>query len=500
MKKAGWRLLLLLASLMMMGWIVSGCNSQEGQSGSNQTGNASTQPAATDANGQGDGEQLPPVKLIWYVRSSEPANAASVVAKANEIIQEKLNATVDFRFVNPGDYEKKMQLIMSASEEYDIAFTAAWSNSYLNNVSKGAYIALDDLLENRPELKGIFKDGIWDAVRVNGKIYGIPNNQIMAGQSGLWFKKDLLDKYQLDVSHVKTAADLTPIFQTIKDNEPGVSPIREGIINLFNSYVPLVEGYAVDTQTWKVYDPRTTDYIADYQISREWYQKGFFPQDVATLKDETSLIKAGKIFSRYTTYKPGIEADIQTSNGWEAVVIASNAPVIKRATVQSTMNAISVTSKNPERALQLLELVNTDKELYNLLIRGIEGQDYKKLSDNRIEPVDQAYSVPNWIIGNVFNGYLVPGQQDDVWEKTIQLNEAAALDPLITFDFDRTPVENEIAQISAIRQEIEPVLKNGLDDVDAMIKRYNEKMKAAGTDKVMAEIESQLAAWRAKQP
>lgn len=368
----------------------------------------------------------------------------------------------------------------------------------MNNVSKGAYLPIDDLLAKYPDLQGLFSKQVWDSVRINGKIYGIPSKQSISGQNGLWFKKDLVDKYQIDLSTVKKTADLTPIYQKIKDGEPGVSPLRQGINNMFVPFTPLIEGFAVDMKTGKVYDPTTTDYAENYKIFRDWYQKGFFPQDVATLKDESPLIKGGKIFSRYTSISPDVEASLKKQNGFDVAIMPYSDPVTKQGTVQAAINAISATSKNPERAVMLLNLVNTDKELFNLLAWGIEGQDYKKVSNTHIEPIAGAYAFSGYLFGNAFNSYLIPGQSDDVWEKTQKINDSATIDPLIGFTFDRTPVENELAQITAIRTETDPVLNNGLDDVDKVLKLREDKMKAAGKDKVIAEIQKQLDAWMAK--
>jgi putative aldouronate transport system substrate-binding protein len=488
------RLVPTLALALAAALPLAGCTSE-----GNGTAPAASSEAVQTPGGQ-KADELKPVKLIWYLRNAEPKNAKAVIEKANAIIQDKIKATVDFRFINPGDYDNKMQLIMSASEEYDIAFTASWANNYLNNVSKGAYIPLDDLLAKHPSLQSLFRKEIWDAVRVSGNIYAIPNTQIMADQTGMWFKKDLLDKYNLDLSKVKSLEDLTPIYQTIKDNEPGVSAIRSGVPNLaFLDYAPLVEGYSIDTKTWKVY--YQPDQLLDrYKLMREWYQKGFFPQDVATLKDEAALVKAGKIFSRYNRQKPGGEAELKQNHGFEIANLVTGAAVINRTSVLSTLNAVSATSKNPERAMMLINLINTDKELFNLLKFGLEGQDYVKTGDNRIEKKPDAYALPGWQFGNEFNSYLLPGQPDDVWEETKKLNESAMIDPLISFSFDRKNVESEIAQLSAVSKEYSSILTNGLDDPEKMLKAEMDKRKAAGHDKVMAEIQRQLDEWRKSQP
>lgn len=484
----------VFALCMVVGLALAGCSNK--QEASTSTQSSSPENSGRPSSQTENQTELEPVKLVWYLRASEPKNAVSVIQKANEMIQSKINATVDFRFVNPGDYNNKMQLVMSSGEEYDIAFTSNWANPYVSNATKGAYIPVDDLLAQYPDLKNSMRQEVWDGVRVNGKIYGIPNNQIMATAPGVWFKKDLLDKYQIDATQFKSLEDWGAAYEKIKAGEPDVSPLREGIPTAYLGSSSPVDGtdLSIDPDTWQVYYLNYT--LTDrFKIMRDWYEKGYFPQDVATLKDEVSLIKAGKIFSRYTTIKPGGEAEFKANYGFDAVSVPTNSPRLPKAAGQTTMNAISTTSKNQERAMMLINLLHTDKELFNLLKFGIEGQDYTKVSDNRIEPKADAYSLSGWILGNEFNSYVIPGQTDDIWEQTKELNDSAQADPTVGFTFNTESVQNEIAQLSAVTTEFLSVLKNGMADIDKTMEAMKEKRKAAGEDKVIAEAQRQLDEW-----
>jgi putative aldouronate transport system substrate-binding protein len=476
---------------MATGMTLAGCGSDSDKEGAS--------PAAAT------GGKEAPVSLIWYLRGSPPKNVASVTAKANEMIQAKINATVDFKFVEPGDYDQRMQLIMAAAEPFDIAWTSNWSNDYVNNVNKGAFLALDDYLAKFPKLKQSMPDKVWEATKVNGKNYGVFNYQILTLPHAFSFRKDMVDKYKLDLSNIKSMKDLTPVFETIKAKEPDMVPLKFGVPNMGvamdGTWLPVVENFEVDPATWKVQSYFwTSDKIFPYyELMREWYTKGFFPQNVATVAEgDQALSKAGKLFAEYASYKPGVDAELAAKMGYEVKVVQmAPAPLLGKLT--STLNSISRTSKNPEKALALLELVNTDKELYNLLTFGIENQDYKKVGDNRIEKIPDTYQFDAWQLGNQFNAYLLPGQPDDVWEQTMKLNDTAKVNPLIDFSFNRAPVENELVQINAIFKEFNVILKNGLDDPANSVQKFKEKLKLAGEEKVKAEIQKQIDEWRKTQ-
>ena len=91
-----------------------------------------------------------------------------------------------------------------------------------------------------------------------------------------------------------------------------------------------------------------------------------------------------------------------------------------------------------------------------MLCFGIEGEHYKKAGDNRIEKINDKYKFTTaWMFGNQFNAYLTPEQTDDVWEKTIQMNDEAVRAKYMGFIFDTDNFKNEVAAIAAVQGEYE---------------------------------------------
>ena len=440
------------------------------------------------------------VNLKWYIMAQEPAGFDRVMEEANKYLKEKLNVNLELVCIQAGDYQQKTQMIMASQEEFDLM----WMNAsyYEPSVTKGAFLPLDELLETTPDLKDLFEEGTWDATRVNGEIYGVPMLQVLYGQGGLWFIKSIVDKYDLPVEEIKFLEDLTPIYQTVKDNEPAdIIPLRAAITPHFDPYMTQVTGtsFYID-EAGKVTNKRELN-IKNNKVMQEWYSKGFFPADVTTMTDENSLIKAGKIFSRFSRQLPGVSGKFKISNGYDVVNVATNEAVISRGSVQSTMTAISATSKHPERALKLLELMQTDKYLFNLMAYGIEGQDWEKDPENekRIQRESGAYYVPEYLIGNQFLAYILPSYEDTVWEETIEENAKAKIDPNNSFWFDRTPVETELTNLAAISTEYDNQLSYSTIPVEETYAKIDEKQKLAGVDKVVDEIQTQYDAWKAQQ-
>ena len=103
-----------------------------------------------------------------------------------------------------------------------------------------------------------------------------------------------------------------------------------------------------------------------------------------------------------------------------------------------------------------------------------------------------------WEVGNQFNAFLTEGQADGIWEETYELNESAMADPLGDFSFDRSKVETEMANVLAIREEYDNILRYGLDDPEPLMVERDAKLNQAGQQAIIDEINAQLAAWAAK--
>ena len=145
---------------------------------------------------------LPEVKLTWYFPGPWPQpEQDQVFAEVNKVIKAKINATVDFKPFSFGDYDQKMKVVIASGEPYDLAFTANWINNYAQNVAKGAFLPLDDLLAKyAPQSFANVPKTFWEATKVKGKIYGFVNQQISARTPSVGIPKDLADEYKFDIN------------------------------------------------------------------------------------------------------------------------------------------------------------------------------------------------------------------------------------------------------------------------------------------------------------
>ena len=484
------KLLSMLLSILVVATAFVGCTGNDAPDSSSDSKISSKQDEV-----KGDVKE-DPTDIIWMIRSSEPNGKEAVFEQLNAKMAEDMNLNLDMRFIAPGDYDQKMQMAMAGGDEWDLCFTASWANNYVNAAGKGAYLALNDLLDaNAPEMMAIMPENFWDGVKVNGDIYAMINYQVMYEELGIQFQKNILDELSIDVSTIKTYDDFLAVLEKVKAEKPEVYPFRGGGDIIFTQ-TPMTTVMA----PFIGFDPATKklsiDYALDtkiesYEFARAVKEKELQPADAATLKDETTLLNSGQIFARHQRIKPGVNSQLKINTGldWETISIGKK--FINTNAVQSTLTAVNVNSKNPEKAIQLYNYIFTNKDAYNTLCFGIEGTDYNMEGD-RVVKVDKAYSAAGWMLGNQFNAMLGVNDEADVWEKTIQGNEEALLCPLYGFVPNRTAIETEMAACESVWVEYKDILGFGLDDPTKAVAEAKEKFESAGSAEVIAELQKQL--------
>lgn len=503
-------LCLLLTMGLLTTAMLSGCGSKSANQDASKT-DTPTQASTTDSEGN---QTLDPVNLTWYVVGTPQKDQQLVTDEINKILQKKINATLTINTIDWGAYDQKMNVITSSGEPYDLAFTSSWANNYTQNVSKGVFLPLDDLLqEYGKHIMEQVPAKYWPAVKVNGKTYGVLNYQIYAIGRGLNFKKDLADKYSLDTSKIKKLADITPFLEQVKQGEPGLTPIfPAGSFDALNDFekgmtLDQVQGNSGNPlgihtadKSLKVFNlVESPEFMAQVKMFREWYQKGYIRKDAASLKDGKAEAKTGKYAVTSGGYGPGSEANNSTELGFPIVQAKVVPQFVNTGSVIAAMTGINKNSKNPERAMMLLDLLFSDKDLYNLFVYGIEGTHYTKVDANTVEIVkDSAYNPGNaWEFGSWFNAYLQKGQPADTWEQMKKANDDSIASPLLGFLYNADAMKRENAQINAIMSEYLPIIFTGTQEPEKTVPELNKKLKAAGIDALITDAQKQIDDWKA---
>lgn len=508
------KLMALFLTATTLAACLTGCGEEEAKNAASSSSSSEAKESTAEKSSEEDNtsdDELEFVTLTWYYPGNYPQNDQDeVFAALNEKIKEKINAEVNFQPISWGDYDSKMVLADSSGEEYDLCFTSDWSNNYLQNVTKGAYLPLDDLLkEYAPQTYASVPEEFWNATRVDGKIYGIINQQIIARTSLITINKELADKYNFDPKSIDSNLDnLEPFLQQMAANDPdkcGFSmnfnpdnayyfglEMLGGLTNPAGVYMNDAEGTIVNIF-------KTDEFKGFVEKMYEWNQAGYIMGEDGLAGGNPYPEQEGKRGSWMSgTYKPGVESEETLKWGLEVYCEPVSEPYVATAGVVATMHAIGRNSQNPERAMMLMELLNTDKEIFNMLAYGLEGKHYNKLDGDFIEQIPDSGYAPGtaWLHASTFNAYLLEGQDADLWEQTKALNASAKVSPLLGFNFDATSVSTELAQCASVVNQYMPLFSNGVGSLEGDYVEFIEKLDKAGAQTIIDEMQKQVDAWK----
>jgi putative aldouronate transport system substrate-binding protein len=461
------------------------------------------------------GEASGEVVTVTYTYPNTVFKDVSVVEEAlNKLLVERINTKVKLNPVDWGAFDEKMKLAFAAGEECDIVFTAPWINNYLNNIANGNLAPLDDLLQQHaPGLWASMPATTWDAARVGGKIYGVINQQIFVKPFGITVRKDMAEKYKLDLNSLKKYEDLEPFLKAVKEGEPEVTPVGgagfwtfeyAGFDPIISQEVPVAIRF--DDKEMKVFNTAASaEFQAAVELSHKWYQADYAPKEAILGDDYTTMWRAGQFaLGLAGVVKPGGDIEASQRFGQEVYMHSLTAPFLTTAGTSATMNGICSTSKHPEAAMKVLEMFNTDIEVYNTLSKGVEGKHWEWADKENLVikpgPNNADYN-PNtdWEFGNQFLAYYIDPKQAEIkaWEATYKLNNESPPSAAMGFNFNPEPVKTELANLAAVMKELGEPLTGGLVDPATALPDYLQRLEEAGIQTVIDECQKQLDAWAA---
>lgn len=521
MKRTAKILSLMFAVIFIITATMTGCGKQAAeQEAATTNAPAATQEASTV-------EESPTkdfVELNFYYPGSTKKELPVVQAEIDKYLKDKLNCSLKLMPVDWSVWSQKYPVLLSSGEQVDLIFTSA-ENGYFQNIPKNAYQPLSKLLDQYGQgIKSVINPLYLTAATVKGEIYGIGVNKDLGQSNGIFFRKDICDKYGFDVSKITGLEDLEPMLQTIKEKEPSFIPFymikgcnpefREVLTNeLYKSgryeFNKTFRYIAFDKQDKKFVNAlEIPEYQNEMNLLRSWFEKGYINKDATTAQtNEHDTFKAGKSWLFLSTSQPGQLEFFKDRNGYDLYMKDMGDGLVSTDGATGALTAIGRTSKDPARAMMVLNLAYVDETFINLFHRGIEGKHYVKVSENVIKLPDGFSNWDdtgwnpgvNWEFGNQFKQYIKNTDDPQKFVKLDAYNKSLKQAELLGFYFDTTNVLTETAAVNNAWNEFSPVLGTGSADATETLKKANDKMKANGLDKMIAEFQKQYDEWAANK-
>ena len=460
--------------------------------------------------------------LKWMIYGEKTQEWDRVFQEFNEELHQFYpNMNVEFEVISKDSYARQWEMKMAAGESIDIVWIGSEVLSFSEEVKKGNFMAMDYLLNIcGKDLTEQIPQELWEKQKRDSNTYGIPVlGPLYRENRTLIVNKNLMDRYG-DFEEILTVnreypytgkecfTVMEPFLEKVKENHAlGKGVDYQSVCKLADKgYEGL---YGVDSpfvirifdEKPVVYNKYELDSYRDcFEVMSDWYQKGYIREDVAYLinpGEENGKISGNILFVEETGEKKSVFDQIDT----EYESLQGDLEGYRYISGDTGRNCLVIpkTSKYPKEAMELLNLLHSEegKELYRLLANGVEKTDYirvrqdtdiiARMTDNNHH---YKYSVSPVNFGNLFHGFeLCEGQFDKIQEN----NQQAMISRLEGFELDVRMIAVEMKKIDLIVQRYkEPLIEGITQDWETEYQEFCAEMKAAGSQKVVEEIQRQI--------
>ncbi|MCI9457007.1 MAG: ABC transporter substrate-binding protein [Oscillospiraceae bacterium] len=542
------KLSVVLAAAMLCG-MASGCSGSNSSSQSQSQSQSQAQPSGSASTSPSTSSEAPseatldPVTLEWYVSEGTHPDDSTVLGEVSKYMEEQINATLNTHLIPSDEYQQKVSTIIMSGQSTDIVNAQGSAIGYVDYVRKEAFIPIDELLtQYAPKTLALIPEGYWDAMKIDGKIYGIPSykdsceiqsmqyNETMANDLGITIPDKIhngQDVYQFMYDAYQKRNEKYPDLasEPITRDMMGIGDFAryETIsTNLLAANIPGIEDYKGQGSGEKVFNLYATDEYRDYAHRQaKLVADGLVPVQVWYHDQDRIEYYRGDYF--FYGIRSGVisVAKNNTSDQFDSAIVPFDQNIASTNYLHQAVNCISTVSKNPERAMMALEIINTDPYVATTLRFGIEGTHWNMSSTEQgiadftgtpnEDPSNRAYFC--WYgaqFGSIMDLLAVPaGTDPNLLDGLKAANESANTNTNMGFIFDPKAVENEISACSSVVGEYTTDLIWGFKalegeayevvepKVDAWLDEFLAKLESSGIQKVIDEAQSQLDTWRA---
>ncbi|GAA2972265.1 ABC-type glycerol-3-phosphate transport system substrate-binding protein [Microbacterium terrae] len=489
--------------------------------------------------GGGEESSGEPTEITMLVLGDKPTNGRleAMLEQLNEYLTEEANATLDLFYVEWADWQTQYNLqLLSGDDNVDLITTATdWLYAW-ENAEKGAFLPLTEemLQQHAPKTwEQVDADGDWELTKLNDQIMFIPeDNYTQYTNHGFFYRGDWATEAGFEGGEITSFEDFTDYFQWIKDNKPETYPWDVAGLNEYplTGYLQgHTDGQTIQQVSAGVYypfqtteaDPETVgswymegdEIIEAAELAKEWNEMGVWREDAINYDgDNREEFYAGlsgtdqhhtqtfitQIWNNMTTKQPGSDPKM-------FVFGQENGNFFKDIKTHGAM-AVSANSKNPEKALEVYDLIRNDQVAYDLLNFGIEGTDYVLTDDGKLGFPEGYDSSTDALGSNFWAGRMDEFEPARVTEDPDKLEVYAELDavakdyPYSTLVLDKSQLDPILAAMGGVLSEYIPQLAFGkFDDPAAAVAEMRQKLTDVGYEDARTLVQDQIDTWAAEQ-
>ena len=466
-----------------------------------------------------DPEKWPVVSMEVNSFTDEQANRDKVQGALNDYLV-SINAGFKAELVPIaiGERATRLPLMLTDAENGIDLYTSRWYTTVPELVRTGQCISLEKYKDVYPELWEMYPSAVYDTCKVNGELYSMPDADAFSNFEVYTIRKDIAEEvgYADKEGELITLDELQDMMAKAEALHPEMAWIGDMLLKALmgvdslgdDNLIGVLMNRGVDeTQIVNYYE--TEDFKNYCLMARDWEEKGYFWDDpVQTFPP--SIDEGGRGAVAYETPSLVYAASQSTNHTsiYDLCTFKLTEDLVGSNACISGGWQISTGCKNPDAAMKFIYLCMTDEKVANFLALGVEGDMYT-VDENGCAWYADGISAENagwqmiapWWFPNMCLTHPFETTSADAYKDLI----AHWTDPNVKYSkgmgfvFDSTEVFDQLAACRAVVQEYRGGLLYGqYADVEGTIAKFNEELKNAGIDEVIAAMQAQFDEFLAK--
>ena len=458
------------------------------------------------------------VEVIMYYTGDLKPRAQELYDNVSNLIKSKINTTLKINLLATGEYRVRYPLLFASGEAFDLAYAATWLN-FADLARRGSFMALEELAPKyAPILYGRQTASAIKQASIDGHLYGLPSLWSTYSAYGPIYRTDVVRGSNWN-GRMENLADLEAYLAAVKATTPTIEPYMVSSsgsemddVFLYTNGIFPIKG---STNDFLFIDPKDPNpkLFTYYEYSKtpeflsmmeRWNNLGYFSKsglsdtDGEKVRNGSAAMRAHNIdtFEGWSRERPDW--------GFKWANFVSD--VSNMSWTQDTC-VVASSSRNPDRALDLYELIMSDEQVYRAFVYGIEGTTYRihnVAGQNQVEYISPAvpelYDQSRMWCARTPEFFLPVFGSPPECAPLMQgfqagIREGVGAQKYRSFVPDFSSVEAENAACINAHMQYWWPLELAYVDVRTGLAEYERQMKAAGIDRVRAALQTQLDAY-----
>ena len=483
-------------------------------------GSSSSEESASAESTQGytpNFDEEPYTVHFQYVVSAEGTGMQGVRDAINELTLSEMNMEVDLIPLTMGAWTTNLSMMLAANEPLDLFLCG--SGNFSTFIQSGYLRNWADYLDYLPGVVETLGDDL-EAGYVGDFLVGFTQMKERGYQAGLVARADIMDElgispddFAVTTEDYSTYDQFTQLFAAVHEAYPdmtvnGGTQALASQLTFFNDGLGDNFGVLPDFgQTTEIVNWFETDQCLTFcNLSRDWFEAGYYSADAATNQDSgETLMRAGNLFSYFTAIKPNTDVEKRTQTGYKVYVIpAAETVFTSSGSVNGLVYSLANASEDPVKAAAFYNWAFTSPEFNDTINWGVEGVDWVEDENGQAaypEGIDASnvgyHQDYGWAYLNQFCAHAWQGNDPDIWEQYEEFNANMLRSKAFGLTFDSTEVADQIAACTAVFDQYDNDLFWGTADPETTLPVFNEALYAAGLQDILDAKQAQLDAFLA---